>query len=156
MIQADDILRIVQTLNREGVDYKVFGGSAVTFHGLPRTTEDVDFFVNPAPENVARIKRALRSLWDDPSIDEILDDDMTGDYPSFQYWPPGEHFWIDFVSRLGEMFRYADLESEVMDVHGTPVRVVTPQMLYEMKRDTVRPKDKIDAIALRQRFDLKD
>lgn len=33
-----------------------------------------------------------------------------------------------------------------------PIRVVTPRMLYEMKRDTVRYKDKIDAEALRQKF----
>ncbi len=156
MSQRNDILRIVQALNRESVDYKVFGGGAVNFHGLPRSTEDVDFFVSPDPENVVRIKRALRSLWEDPNIEEILDDDMTGDYPSFQYYPPNEDFWIDFVSRLGTMFLYSDLESEVIPVHGTPVRVVTPQTLYSMKRDTVRPKDKIDAIALRQKFDLKD
>jgi len=156
MIQLTDILRIVEALNREGVEYKVFGGGAVNFHGLSRSTEDIDFFVSPTPENVVRIKRALRSLWNDPNIDEIRDDDMVGEYPSFQYYPPGEDFWIDFVSRLGEMFRFADLESETLQVGNTPVQIVTPRTLYQMKRDTVRPKDRIDAEALRERFDLKD
>ena len=156
MIQLEDILRLVEALNREGVEYKVFGGGAVNFHGLPRSTEDVDFFVTPEPENVVRIKRALRSIWNDPNLDEIRDDDMVGDYPSFQYNPPGEDFWIDFVSRLGEAFGYSELESQVLDIRGIPVRVVTPATLYRMKRDTVRPKDKMDANALRLRFDLKD
>jgi hypothetical protein len=156
VIQTGEILRVVEALNREGVEYKVFGGGAVNFHGLPRSTEDIDFFVSPEHENVARIKRALRSIWNDPNLDEIQEDDMLGDYPSFQYNPPGEAFWIDFVSRLGEAFQYSDLESEVIDVSGVPVRVVTPATLYRMKRDTVRPKDKIDAQALRLRFDLKD
>jgi hypothetical protein len=29
-------------------------------------------------------------------------------------------------------------------------------MLYRMKRDTVRPQDKIDASVLRERFELED
>jgi hypothetical protein len=33
---------------------------------------------------------------------------------------------------------------------------VTPRMLYSMKRDTVRPKDRADAAAIRQRFDLDE
>jgi hypothetical protein len=36
------------------------------------------------------------------------------------------------------------------------VTAVTPGMLYRMKRDTLRPKDKADAAALRQQFDLDE
>jgi len=36
------------------------------------------------------------------------------------------------------------------------VSVVTPQMRYEMKRNTIRLKDKADAHALKERFGLKD
>lgn len=34
--------------------------------------------------------------------------------------------------------------------------VVTPKTLYRMKKDTVRPKDKIDAEALRRWFSVED
>jgi hypothetical protein len=156
MIDFDRILSIVEALNREGVEYMVFGGVAVNLHGLPRTTEDVDFFVDPSPENVARIKRAFRSLWDDPFLDEIQDGDFVGDYPSFMYEPPDELFTIDVVSRLGEAFAYKDLEAETHEISGVPVRLVTPETLYRMKRDTIRPIDKIDAMNLRKRFKLKD
>ncbi len=156
MIDFNRVLSIIEAFNRENVEYMVFGGVAVNFHGLPRTTEDIDFFVPPAPENLARIKRALRSIWDDPDIDEIQDDDMLGDYPSFNYNPPNERFGIDVVSRLGEAFSYADLDGETMEISGIRVRLVTPETLYRMKRDTVRAKDKIDALNLRARFDLKD
>lgn len=156
MIDFNRVLSIVEAFNREDVAYKVFGGVAVNFHGLPRTTEDVDFFVDPSPENVVRIKRALRSLWDDPNLDEIQDDDFIGDYPSFNYEPPNEKFGIDVVSRLGEAFKYDDLAEETHEISGIPVRLVTPETLYRMKRDTVRDKDKIDAMNLQRRFDLKD
>lgn len=60
------------------------------------------------------------------------------------------------VSRLGEAFKYDDLAEEIDEISGIPVRLVTPETLYRMKRDTVREKDKLDALNLRRRFDLKD
>ena len=36
------------------------------------------------------------------------------------------------------------------------IRVATPAMLYRMKKDTLRWKDKIDAAALRERFGLEE
>ena len=152
------LVRIAAALNAEGVRYVVFGAVAVNLHGLVRSTEDYDFFVAPEPENVAAIKRALRSMWDDPSLDEVQDDDMMGDYPSFEYTPPDDSFSMDFVSRLGEAFTFADLEADsvVHEVRGVPIRIATPRMLHRMKRDTVRPKDRIDAEALRQKFNLPE
>ena len=156
MMNLDKLVQIVQAFNRDGVEYIVFGGAAVNLHGLFRATEDVDFFVRPAPENVARIKRALRSIWDDPQIDEIRDDDMIGDYPSARYGPPDEDFDIDLVSRLGEAFQYDDLEFEIHDIEGVEIRVATPATLYRMKRDTVRFKDRDDAMKLKQKFKLPE
>ena len=156
MIDFNKVLSIVEAFNREDVSYKVFGGVAVNFHGLPRTTDDVDFFVDPSPANVAKIKRALRSIWDDPNLDEIQDDDLVRDYPNFKYNPPDEPFGVDIVSRLGEAFTYDDLAEETHEIRGVPVRLVTPETLYRMKRDTVRPIDKIDALNLRTRFDFED
>ena len=155
-MNLDKLVLLVQALNREGVEYILFGGAAVNLHGLLRSTEDFDFFVRPEPENLRRIKKALRSLWDDPGLDEIQDDDMIGDYPSFSYDPPGEEFGLDFVSRLGEAFAFGDLDSEIHDVRGVPVRLATPQTLYRMKRDTVRPMDRHDAALLRERFTLPE
>ena len=156
MIDFNQLVAFAAALNREGVDYVLFGGAAVNLHGLRRTTDDFDFFVDPAPENVRRIKRALRSMWDDASLDEIQDEDMIGDYPSFSYTPPEGGFGLDFVSRLGEAFRYVDLEAEVHDVNGVPVRIATPRTLYRMKRHTVRPMDRQDAERLRAKFGLAE
>ncbi|HEV7919994.1 MAG TPA: hypothetical protein VGR02_04295 [Thermoanaerobaculia bacterium] len=156
MIEFNKLVALSAALNREGVDYMLFGGAAVNLHGLRRATEDFDFFVSPEPANVQKIKRALRSLWNDPSLDEIQDDDMIGDYPSFSYAPPGEGFGLDFVSRLGEAFRYNDLEAEIHYVSGVPIRIATPRTLYRMKRNTVRPMDRHDAERLREKFNLSE
>ena len=156
MIQLRDVLKIVDTFNREGVEYKLFGGMAVNLHGYIHNTEDVDFFVDPAPENVARIKRAFRAIWNDPHLDEIRDDDMIGEYPSFNYNPPGEDYGIDVISRIGEVFVYAHLPFQTLDINGISVRVATARGLYDMKKGTVRYHDQIDADALRERFEFKE
>jgi hypothetical protein len=36
------------------------------------------------------------------------------------------------------------------------VTVVSPETLYRMKKDTVRPKDRMDAEALRRKFNLAE
>ena len=58
-------------LDAEGVEYALVGGLAMYVHGLPRFTEDIDVFVSLEKENVERLKRALKAVYADPSIDEI-------------------------------------------------------------------------------------
>jgi hypothetical protein len=121
-----------------------------------RTTEDFDFFVDPAPENVASLRAALRDLWDDPEIDAIRSEDLAGDYPVVRYGPPAGDFSIDLMAGLGTAFSFTDVESELIDLEGIPVRVATPWALYRMKRGTVRPVDRADAENLRRKFGLHD
>ena len=114
---------------------------AVNVHGLPRFTEDLDIFVAPERENVEALKRALRSVFPDPSIDEISADDLLGDYPAVQYVPPEGAFYVDILTRLGEAFRFEDLETQRLPFEGLLVTVVTPRQLYLMKKDTdFRPR----------------
>jgi hypothetical protein len=148
MMDFNKILAFVDAMNREGVDYITFGAVALAAHGVVRATTDADFFIKADAENIERLKRAIRSVWDDPHVDEITADDLLGDYPSVMYGPPDEQFSIDFLTRLGEMYSYDNLPSEVVDFLGHPIRVVTATKLREMKSNTVRAKDKLDVIAL--------
>lgn len=156
MVDLDRLLELVRALEREGVDYALFGAVALGLHGLVRATEGVDLFVRATTENVERLKRAFRALWDDPAIDEISAADLGGDYPALRYGPPDERLVIDIVSRLGTAFGWDDLEIVTVDADGVAVRVVSPVTLYRMKRDTVRSKDRMDAQALRRIFDLEE
>ncbi len=148
--------KIFRALNAEDVRYVVFGGAAVNIWGISRFTEDVDLFVEPTADNLARLRRALKALFNDPNVDEITDEDLLGDYPAVQYVPPAGDFHLDILTRLGEAFAFADIENEVVEFMGVKLRVATPAMLYKMKSDTVRPKDRIDAEALRQKYELDD
>jgi len=150
----DKFLEVLRALAREGVDYVLVGAVALGIHGLVRATEDVDLFIRPDGGNVERLKRALRSVWDDPEIAGITAQDLAGEYPTVRYGPPGEGFVIDLLSRLGSAFAFEDLEAETVSLEGVPVRVATPATLYRMKKGTVRPIDRADAAALREKFRL--
>lgn len=147
---------LLRALEREGVRYAIFGAAALNLHGLARFTEDLDLFVEPDRDNIDRLKRALRSVFDDPHIDEISADDLLGDYPAVQYVPPEGAFHVDVVTRLGQAFSFADLEVMRLPFGEITVSVASPDTLYRMKRDTVRLKDQADADLLRERFGLRE
>jgi len=151
----DKVLALIEAMNREGVEYVTFGAVALNLQGIVRATVDADFFIKATEQNIERLKRALRSVWNDPHIDEITAEDLLGDYPSVRYGPPDETFTIDFLTRLGEMYSYENLPAETIVYQGVPARVVTAAKLYEMKRGTVRPKDWGDALALKEKFGLE-
>lgn len=151
----DIVTRVLDALEREGVRYVVFGGAAMNLHGLARFTEDLDLFLAPDADNIDRLKRALHSVFDDPSIDDIAAADLLGEYPAVQYVPPRGSFHIDLLTRLGEAYQFADLVAERLPLGALRVNVATPATLYRMKRDTVRLKDRADAELLRQRFDVE-
>jgi hypothetical protein len=148
----DVIKRLLAAFEREGVHYAIFGAVAMSLHGLARFTEDLDVFVAPEVDNIDRLKVALRSVVDDPEIDQIAAADLLGEYPAVQYVPPDGTFHIDILTRLGEAFSFSDLETERVAFDGLTVSVVTARGLYQMKRDTVRLKDRADAQALKERF----
>ena len=148
----DQTRAVLEAFEREGVEYVIFGAVALNLQGLARATEDLDVFVAPTEENIRRLRTALRSVFEDPHIDEITADDLLGDYPAVQYVPPEGTFHVDILTRLGDAFRFEDLESERVDFDGLTVSVVTPATLYRMKKSTVRARDRADAERLRERF----
>ena len=150
------IRRVLTALEREGVRYKIFGGVALNLHGLARATEDIDLFVAPEPNNIERLRRALRSVYDDPHIEEIDTVDLLGDYPAVQYVPPEGDFHLDILTRLGEAFDFDSLVAQRLDYDGLEVSVVTPRMLFEMKKGTVRERDRGDAERLALRFGFEE
>lgn len=95
-------------------------------------------------------------MFDDPSIEEISAEDLLGEYPAVQYVPPSGTFTIDILTRLGETFSFDDLQSQRIDFDDLTISVVTPSMLYRMKKGTVRPRDWDDAASLKRRFKIEE
>jgi hypothetical protein len=156
VVDVESVKKVLTALERGKVRYVVFGAVALNLLGLARATEDLDLFVAPEADNIERLKDALREVFADPSIDEIRAAELLGDYPAVRYVPPDGTFYIDVLTRLGEAFRYEDITAQRLDFDGLAIPVATPETLYRMKKDTVRPKDWDDADALKRRFKLSD
>lgn len=60
-LQAD-LKEFIELLNSHSVEYLIVGGHAVAFHGHPRFTGDIDFFIRMTPSNVQRLLAVLNDF----------------------------------------------------------------------------------------------
>ena len=54
-----DFKDFISLMNANGVEYVIVGSFALSFHGHPRATGDMDVWIRRSPENASRILKAL-------------------------------------------------------------------------------------------------
>ena len=65
----EDFKEFLKLLNEADVDYLLIGGYAVGYHGYPRTTADLDVWVDVSPANADRLLLTFRRFgMTDPSL----------------------------------------------------------------------------------------
>lgn len=69
--------RILRKFIYFGVDFVLIGGHAVVYHGVRRTTADIDILVRPTLGNGEKILKAFKSL--KLATENILAEDFTKD-----------------------------------------------------------------------------
>ena len=125
----------------------VIGGYAVTAHGHPRYTGDIDFFVEKSPENAKRIVAAVHDFFGPlPGVTEeaYLDDKRMSQFGV----PP---FRIDIlVSIPGVDFADAHPRAVMMPLGGTPIPFISLEDLKANKLAKGRHKDLGDFEALQK------
>ncbi len=57
-----DFRDLLKNFNAFRVEYMVVGATALAYYARPRFTKDLDVWVNPTPQNAARIWKALRAF----------------------------------------------------------------------------------------------
>ncbi len=134
-----DVLRICRALNQADARYLLIGGMAVVAHGAGRFTKDIDLLIDDAPENVARVKRALSVLADN-AVAEVADDDIQ----RYTVVRVADEVVVDLMGRAcGIAFAEAAADAETLERDGVTIRVASPQTLIRLK-DTLRPQDAQD------------
>lgn len=146
-------MAVLKALYEHKVEYVLIGGLAVSFHDISRVTKDVDIFVKRDPENIKKLRQALKAVFDDEAIAEITSDELQK-YPVIRYGTPHDYY-IDIMDRIGELFSYDDLEYEIVESHGFPVRVATIETLIKLKKETPRPRDHADVAYLMEKWQEK-
>jgi hypothetical protein len=137
-----DFKDFILLLNAEKVEYLVGGGYAVTWHGYPRYTGDIDIWIHATPDNAARMVRVLEGFGAGSvgiTAEDFLDD-------RFEVFKMGcEPIRIDMMTRMkGVEFPAAFARKEIHDSDGTPVYLLSLQDLRKAKKAANRPKDKDD------------
>jgi predicted nucleotidyltransferase len=57
-----DLKEFISLLSSHKVEYVIVGGHAVAYHGYPRFTGDIDFFIRPTPPNAQRVLDVLEAF----------------------------------------------------------------------------------------------
>jgi hypothetical protein len=56
----EDYKEMLQCLAEEEAKFLLIGAYALAAHGYPRATMDIDFWVQPSPDNAEAVRRAIR------------------------------------------------------------------------------------------------
>src|SRR6185437_10071288 len=109
-------MRVLRAFQAAGLEYVIIGAAAMGFHDVVRATEDLDLFIRATPENIERLRSALRQAYDgDEQVNEISSADLLGDYPAIRYFPPTGDLYFDVLTRLGEVANFETVDAEIKD-----------------------------------------
>ncbi len=144
MILPDDFSEFLRSLNAHDVKYLVVGGHAVSFHGYPRFTHDVDVVVLPDAANV----RALLAALADFGFAEVgLDvSDFLKPTTVVLGRAPDQIDIMTFIKGVDVNEAWQRRIPGVLD--GTDVAFISRQDLITNKRAVGRPEDLADIARL--------
>ena len=143
-----DLVRICGRLNELGAHYVVIGGFAIILAGFPRTTGDVDLLVETTPENEVLVCRALEIL-----ADRAVLDLKPGEIAQYSVVRIADEIVVDLMkSACGIEYAEAAKDVVVRELDGVAIPFASPRLLWRMKVNTHREKDRPDLYFLRQLF----
>ena len=147
-----DYADMASALLDAGAEFMLVGGYAVSLHGYPRTTFDVDFWVRPTPENAPKVMQALR-LFGAPTKDVSVAD---FDHPDMVFQIGVAPRRIDILTRIdGVTWDEASLHAVERNVNGMAFKILGIAELIRNKRATGRPKDAADADVLEKLAEVR-
>ena len=144
---SKDLREFIECLNSNEVEYLIVGALAVSWHGFPRYSADIDFLIRPSPANAERVLRALAQFGFGGIGISAADLTVEGKVIQLGREPNR----IDLMTSVtGVTFDDAwdDLSPGHLD--GTPVNFIGRASLLRNKDATGRAKDRIDAEELRK------
>jgi len=142
-----DFRDLLVELHDAGAEFVVVGGHAVAFHGHPRATKDLDVLVRPAPENAARVYRALAAFGAPLSSFEVDETDFATYDGVLQIGLPPRR--IDILNRAtGITFAEAVADGDTFEIDGRAIPVIGLPALLKNKRATGRAQDIVDVKVL--------
>ena len=141
----DDLKTVIQSLNKNKVDYFLIGGYALFAHGYYRATTDIDILVSPTSEQAKRVIKALLILPEKAS--EQIDPAWFEEGETIRV---ADEFIVDLLfNACGETNQTLARYAEIVDLDGIPVRTLSLEGLL-LTKQTVGDKDVMDRMVLQK------
>ena len=137
-----DMRELLRLFEEHGVQFTLVGGHAVNFYGYVRTTQDMDLLVSPTADNAQRIMGALTEFgFGGAGIPQEL---FERDGGAVQLGVEPNR--IDILTSLKGVSNTKIFSgSEVVEVDGVTVNIISLDDLLQVKRCSDRPRDLADA-----------
>jgi hypothetical protein len=132
----------IDSANKNNLKMLLVGGGAVNFHGYQRHSADIDFWINPASENLQNLLKTLQDIG--YNIQDLPEAVRNGEQNiSIKISPV---FELELITRFnpGKSFDEAYAGSEVVDRDGLKYNVLSFNDLIQSKITSERSKDKLD------------
>ena len=140
-----DSREFIECLRSNKVEFLIVGALAVAWHGFPRYSADVDFFVRPSRENAVRLLAAL-TQFGFGAVGITLDDLNAEDRVIQLGVQPNR---IDLMTSIsGVSFEDAWNSRVAGVIDGIEVNILGREALIRNKRAAGRAKDRIDVAEL--------
>lgn len=136
----DDFQEFLLAINKSKVKYVLVGGYSVIYHGFPRTTGDLDIFVEVSKENYSSLNKAF-DLFNMPVFDMteanfLNNNEMT--VFSFGRAPVS----IEILKEISGL-TFGEVYSKALDVtfENIPLKIINLKDLKLNKKASGRAKD---------------
>lgn len=144
---SNDFVNLLERLVNNGVDFVIVGGFAGVVHGCTYVTQDIDICCDFSPSNLLALQRAVSDLNPihrmTPQKKKLeLTEEACAQFKNLYLdTREGQLDCLSFLDGLGD-YTQAKQESEVIEVEGTKMRVLSLDALVRTKRAMNRPRDK--------------
>ena len=136
-----DFKEFLRLLNAHGVEYLLIGGYAVSYHGYPRATADMDIWIAVHPTNANRVVVALKEFgFDLPDLSPEL---FLRPWQIIRLGMPPVR--IEIATTISGV-EFADCYAERIEdsLDGIPVSLISLEHLKLNKRASGRHQDLAD------------
>jgi predicted nucleotidyltransferase len=142
-----DFLEILRILTEHKVDFIVVGGVCAVLHGAPVTTFDLDLVHSRSAENRARLISALEDLgaYYRGRAEQRLAPELSPLSSSGHHLLMTKRGPLDLLGTIGIGHGYEDLLQHTVELEagGLRLRILDLETLIEVKKETIRDKDKV-------------
>jgi hypothetical protein len=144
---SSNFFNLLERLGTAGVDFVVVGGFAGVAHGCTYVTQDIDICCDFSPANLLRLSQALAELHPVHRMTpnrkklELTEKNFKQFKNLYLDTDIGQLDCVSIIEGLGD-YKKVKQASEVIEVEGVQLRVLSIDALIKAKKAMNRPRDK--------------